>query len=172
MGRQRKFSDLELAEAIKEGLSRPQMCARFQISKQALSKRLKVLNIAVGQSALMGRAEMLLEHALDVRLRFVEISDKIRRTSDLLEERMGDGNGGIDKGLMALYIGAKTEERKQLEFLGKVMENYLKSQHLLAVQQAMVEEIGAESAECAARIKRRLGSLHSSGLLFAGDGWA
>lgn len=172
MGRKRKFSDFELAEAIKAGLSGPQMCAQFQVSKQALSKRLKVLNLSAGRSALLNQGEMLLDHALDVKRRFVEISDKIRRSSDLLEERMEDSEGKLDKGIMALYLATKEEERKQLEFLGKVFENYVKTQQLMAVQQAILQEIGAESAECAARIRRRLGSLNSSGLLFPVDGWA
>lgn len=166
MGRQRKFSNLELVEAIKNGLTGPEICARFGVSKQALSKRAKTLGLAVGRSALLVQGGMLMSHALDVRQRFVEISDKIRRSSNLLEEQLKDDRGKIDKGMMALFISAKEEERKQLEFLGKVLENYFKSQQLLAVQQAIIEEIGAESADCAARIKRRLGSLHSSGLLF------
>lgn len=161
-----------MAQAIKGGLSGPEMCAKFGVSKQALSKRVRALNLAVGKSALMGRAEMLLDHAFDVRRRFVEISDKIRKSADFLEERLEDSNGLLDTKIMSLYLAAKEEERRQLEFLGKALENYLKTQQLIAVQQAIIQEIGAESAECAARIKRRLGSLHSSGLLFQSDGWA
>lgn len=162
---------MELAEAVKAGLSGPEMCAKFGVSKQALSKRVRALNLSVGKSALLCRAEMLMDHALDVRRRFVEISDKIRRSADLLEECLQDSEGNLDPKVMSLYLAAKEEERRQLEFLGKVLDNYLKTQQLMAVQQAIIQEIGAESAECAARIKRRLGSLHSSGLLFQSNGW-
>jgi hypothetical protein len=163
---------MELAEAVKAGLSGPEMCAKFGVTKQALSKRVRALNLSVGKSALLERAGMMLDHAMDVRRRFVEISDKIRRSADFLEERLQDSEGVLDTKVMALYLAAKEEERRQLEFLGKVLDNYLKTQQLMAVQQAIIQEIGAESAECAARIRRRLGSLHSSGLLFQFDGRA
>lgn len=79
---------MELAESIREGLSRQEMCARFGVTKQALSKRLKRINVAVGKSALLSQGGMLLEHALDMRRRFVEISDRIRAAADWLEERL------------------------------------------------------------------------------------
>lgn len=74
--------------------------------------------------------------------------------------------------MMSLYLACKEEERKQLEFMGRMMDSYVKAQHLMEAQRVIIKCIEGESAECAARIRRALGSLHSSGLLFQLDGWA
>lgn len=63
------------------------------------------------------------------------------------------------------------EVRKQLELLAKAAAVLIEGKRMAEVQQAILTEIGAESAECKARIIRRLGGLQSTGLLFAGDGW-
>jgi hypothetical protein len=166
MGRAKKFTDGQLAEALKEGLSGPEICVRFGVTKGALSLRLKQLNLAAGKALMLGQGEKVLANALDVRQRFVEISAKVKESAEMLEGQLKDADGNLDKGVVALYLSHRAEQRKQLEFLGKVMTDILEAQKIAQIQKIILEEIGQESAECRVRILRRLGRLESSGLLF------
>jgi hypothetical protein len=172
MGRTRKVSDYQLREAIEAGLSGPEICAKHGITKSALSQRLSKLKLAASQAALLHQGRELMTQALDVRQRFIEISEAIRQNQELLRGRLLDENGKLDKGVVALLQGALAEERKQLEFVGKVVQEYTNAQRLEATKQRIIETIThACCLNCRPKVIRSLGELNSPGLLFVADGW-
>jgi len=209
MGRSRKFSDLELAEAIKAGLTRQEICARFGVSKSTLCEREKRLNLAASKAALLHQGKELAQGQIDAQAQLLKINQAVHRWIDRLEgvlasrpqqeaaeiiaelkgwerELYGDGDktpltpiiarleklAVVDLEVLDRHIKYVAEGRKQLELMVKAAAELLEAKRLAQVQQIILQEIGAESAECKSRIIHRLGGLTSSGLLFGPDGWA
>ena len=173
MGRRRKVSDYELREDLEAGLTGPEICAKRGITKSALSQRLTKLKIAASQAAILHQGREMINQALNVRQRFIDISESIRANQDLLKARLLDEEGNLDKGMVSLLQGAIAEERKQLEFMGRVMEQIIQAQRLETVKQRIIGTIAnACCLKCRPEVIRSLGSLNSPGLLFVPDGWA
>lgn len=170
MGRQ-KITLLELGDRLRAGKTDQEIGAEFRMSARAVRKRKAGLNLQVSKSAALYQAKVILAQQIDANAQLLKINESVNSTLALLEARIQDKAGGLNHTVVDQQLKAIAEVRKQLELLAKVAADWLEAKRLAAVYQVLITEIGAESAECKARIIRRLGGLQSSGLLFAVDGW-
>ena len=151
-----------------------------EIQQQRIEANEQILKINGIANRWLDNLEGLLESKQEEQLRQL-CADLDTLRPELSEEAADTLLSPIIAGLQKLklydlntldrLVVVMAEVRKQLELLAKAAVALLEGKRLAMVQQAMLEEIGAESAECKARIIRRLGGLQSAGLLFAGDGW-
>jgi hypothetical protein len=85
MPAQRKFTDFELGEALRECQSRKEICTRFGISKGALSKREKQLKLGLARNATMHESGAILKQQIDAHEQLIKINEAGNRWLDNLE---------------------------------------------------------------------------------------
>src|SRR4030042_4829151 len=83
MGRQRTFSDYELGEKLREGLSAPEIAAAFGVQESAVYKRLRARKAAIAQEA-GTHAEEVFAQEMDAGEQLLKINRTATKLLDLL----------------------------------------------------------------------------------------
>jgi predicted transcriptional regulator len=84
MGRAKKISNIELEELVRQGLGVSKIARKLGVTKGAVSKRLKALNVAINQRVVLHDAGQIVEKKLDAIAQLQKINDYANELLDLL----------------------------------------------------------------------------------------
>lgn len=84
MGRRKKISNIELEEMVRQGLGVSKIARKLGVTKGAISKRLKALNVAINQRVVLHDAGEIVEKKLDAIAQLQKINDYANELLDLL----------------------------------------------------------------------------------------
>lgn len=80
----KKLSNIELAQLVRDGFGVSEIARKVGLSKGAVSKRLKALNVAVNQRVVLHDAGKVVEKKLDAVAQLQKINDNANELLDLL----------------------------------------------------------------------------------------
>ncbi len=84
MGRDKKISNIELEELVRQGLGVSKIARKLGVTKGAISKRLKALMVAINQRVVLHDAGAIVEKKLDAIGQLQKINDYANELLDLL----------------------------------------------------------------------------------------
>jgi predicted transcriptional regulator len=163
------FSDGKLKQLVSEGLTVSQISKRLGVSKSAVSKRLRSLNIAMSKEVALVRAGEVVRKELNTVAQLQKINDHANELLDLLmacvngdetakaeaAARLGPvGPGSKDPKELALKC--MQEIRSQLKLQLDIFQALYDVQAIAEFQRSVLEEIKSVEPEIKNRIVQRL----------------
>lgn len=180
MGR-KKISLIQLEQLVREGNGVSQIAKKLNVTKGAVSKTLKKLNVAITKDVALRSAPGVVGKKINA----IEQLEKINRYANELLDLLMAWNRGDDVALQILEsqvrkikigkgedaqeieqykftdprqlaLRAMSEIRGQLEVQMELFKTLYNAEEVAAFQQIVMEEIGLVSPETKARILQRL----------------
>jgi len=189
--RDRKFSDQELSEKLKEGKSLTLIAKELGVTKGSVCKRRKKLKAAIATNATMHYADGIVRQQIDANEQLLKISASANTWLDRLENmrdrKQEEIISGISEEIMDLLPGLRgeiivsrlkalvliekdmvdqvlkflAEIRQQLRFMFEVHEKMVDAREFKEFKDSFLAEIGLEQPEVRDRIIARLQKLQA-----------
>jgi hypothetical protein len=179
--RNSKFTDVELKQLVRKGLSGSEIAKCLGVSKSAVSMRLKALNIALSKDVALRSAAEVVKKELDTIGQLQKINAHANELLDLLmrwnrgdegalqilesqvrKVRIGKGEEAEEvteyrfKDPRELALKAMQEIRGQLKLQLEIFQALFDMQAIQQFQAEVLEIIGSVSPEASEQIIRRL----------------
>ena len=110
----KKISILELEQCLREGNTVSETARKLGVSKGAVSKRLKALNVAVARETSLRHAPEVVEQRIDAMAQLEKINRVIEGELDQIQTELGNATGSERRALQEIQIKHSAEIRKQL----------------------------------------------------------
>jgi transposase-like protein len=167
---QRKFSDYQLEQLVKQGNGVSQIARILGVSKGTVSKRLKQLKVGISKSVTLHHAGEIVKKEIDAASQLLKINDHANELLDLLMvcingedevakqealAKLGSmGPGSKDPKEMALKC--MHEIRSQLKLQLEIFQTLFDVKAVAEFQREVLEAIADASLEVRDRILRNL----------------
>jgi AcrR family transcriptional regulator len=158
----KKITNLELERLLRQGNRVSEIAKKLGVSKGAVSKRVKALNVAITKNVALHHAGEIVERKLDAIGQLQKIND---HANEILDQLMRWIRGGKDAKLDEQFIGkdpremalkAMTEIRGQLKLQLEIFQALYDMAAVAEFQKEVLEAIGNASPETRDRIVHNL----------------
>jgi hypothetical protein len=170
-----KIDDVKLKRLLRDGKTINHCANVFDVSTQAIRKRIKVMDVVVGKSLVLDkpRADKITNEAFDAHAELRKIHGS---ATEMLEKLEAVQRGEVpietlepllgNKGSMGdLQLKCIAEIRKQLSFMHDVHKSLLDMKQVQKFQEIILQEISSVDSATGHKIKQKLIDacvLHSS----------
>jgi hypothetical protein len=149
----KKISLIQLEQLVREGNGVSEIARKLKVTKGAISKRLKALNVAVAKDACLRAAPEILNRKLDAMGQLTRINTLIHKELDQIEEDLAAASATEDRRkLQDQKLKHVGEIRKQLMLLLDITATLYDMQAVAAFQQEVLQAIAAASPQIRDRI--------------------
>jgi hypothetical protein len=151
-----RISLIQLEQLVREGNGVSEIARKLKVTKGAISKRLKALNVAVAKDVCLRSAPKLVDNGLDAMAQLRRINGLINKELDQIEADLEVATAEDRKGLQDQKLKHVAEIRKQLGLVLDIAQILYNADEVKAFQEIAVEEIGNVAPEVKHRILQRL----------------
>ena len=148
----KKISLIELEQLVRQGNGVSEIARKLKVTKGAISKRLKSLNVAVAKDVCLRAAPEILKRKLDAMGQLTKINNLIHKELDQIEEDLETASREDRKGLQDQKLKHVGEIRKQLMLLLDITAALYDIDQVRAFQAEVLQAIAAASPEIRDRI--------------------
>lgn len=159
----RKIALIELEKLVRDGLGVSQIARKLGVTKGAVSKALKRLNVAISKDVALRSAPEIVDQKLDAMGQLTRVNGLINNELDYIEEHISTASGDKRKQLQDQKLKHVAEVRKQLSLLLNIAQTLYNADEVAAFQQIVLEEIGNASPEVRHKILSRLNARRAIG---------
>jgi len=152
----KKISLIQLERLVSEGNGVSQIARKLGVTKGAVSKAIKRLNIAVTKDVALRTAPKIADKKIDAMTQLTKVNDLIHSELNYIQTTIQTTSGTERKELQAQQLKHVAEVRKQLGLLLNIAEALYNAEEVAAFQQIVLEEIGNAEPEVRDRILHRL----------------
>jgi transcriptional regulator with XRE-family HTH domain len=154
--RTKKISNVELEQLVREGNGVSEIARKLGVSKGAVSKRLKALQVSISKDVALRSAPEIMQNKMDAMAQLSHINQLIQNELDYIEETISKAEGDERKQLQDQKLKHVAEVRKQLGLLLNIAQTFFNAEEIAAFQETVLEEIGNAAPEVQHRIRERL----------------
>jgi hypothetical protein len=144
---EKKISNLELERLVKEGNGVSEIARKLGVTKGAVSKRLKALNVAITKDVTLHHAGKIVEKKLDAVAQLEKINQAINVELDRIQEDLKEAKGDGRLALQMIQIKHSEEIRKQLALQLDIFKALYDITAVAEFQKEVLEAIGNASPE-------------------------
>ena len=152
----RKISFVQLERLVSEGNGVSEIARKLGVTKGAVSKAIKRLNIAVTKDVALRTAPKIADKKIDAMTQLTKVNDLIHSELNYIQTTIQSTSGTERKELQAQQLKHVAEVRKQLGLLLNIAQALYNAEEVAAFQQIVLEEIGNVAPEVRDRILHRL----------------
>jgi hypothetical protein len=152
----KKISLFQLKQLVMEGYGVCEIAHKLGVTKGAVSKALKRLNIAVTKDVALRTATKIADKKIDAMGQLTKVNNLINDELDYVQNIIKTSSGTERKELQAQQLKHVAEVRKQLGLLLNIAEALYNAEEVAAFQQIVLEEVGNAAPEVRDKILHRL----------------
>ena len=152
----KKISLIQLEQLVSEGNGVSQIARKLGVTKGAVSKAIKRLNIAFTKDVALRTAPKIADKKIDAMGQLTRVNDLINDELNYIQTIIQTTSGPERKELQAQQLKHVAEVRKQLGLLLNIAEALYNAEEVAAFQQIVLEEIGNAAPDVRDRILHRL----------------
>lgn len=152
----KKISFIKLDQLVRSGKSVSEIAGKLNVTKGAVSKALKRLNVAITKDVAMRAAPKIVDHQIDAMGQLKKINDIINGELDSVNQNIQTATGENRKDLQRQQLEHVAEVRKQVSLLLDISRTLFDAEEVKAFQNIILEEIGRAAPEVQDRIVTRL----------------
>jgi len=152
----KKISILELEQLVREGNRVSDIARKLGVSKGAVSKRLKSLNVAITREASMHHAPAVVEQRIDAMAQLEKINRVIEGELDQIQNELGNATGSERRELQEIQIKHSAEIRKQLGLQLELFRAWYDVKAISEFQIEVLNSIREAAPDVRARILSKL----------------
>ncbi len=162
----RKFDDVKIKRLVAKGYTVNQIADRLGVTKQAVCKRLKQLEVIVSRDTALnpGQAQKIADASFDAATQLMKLHTS---AMDILGRLEAVFDGEADPSTLDTILAGKVapselyhkllaEVRKQLNLCLDIYKAMSDMKEVMEFQRIVIEEIKMEAPECQKRIVDRL----------------
>jgi Mg2+ and Co2+ transporter CorA len=148
----KKISLIQLEQLVREGNGVSEIARKLKVSKGAVSKRLKALNVGIAKDVALRSAPEIVNNKLDAMDQLTRINTLIHKELNQIEESLETASAEDRKTLQDQKLKHVGEIRKQLMLLLDITSSLYDMQAVAAFQQEVLQAIAAASPQIRDRI--------------------
>jgi DNA-binding transcriptional ArsR family regulator len=152
----RKISYVELEQLVRKGNNVSQISQKLGVTKGAVSKALKKLDVAISKDLALRSAPEMVDKKLDAMAQLTRINQLINNELNHIQKSITDASKDERKQLQDQQLKHVSEIRKQLSLLVSIAQALYNAEEIARFQQIVLEEIGNASPETRHKILQRL----------------
>ena len=152
----RTISYIELEKYVRQGLGVSQIARKLNVTKGAVSKALKRMEIGISKDVALRTAPQLADKKIDAMDQLQGINSSIRKELRYLEEQIDSAEHKDRIALQNQKLRHTAEIRKQIGLLLTIVSTMYNVEEIQAFTRIVMEEIGYASPEIKQRILERL----------------
>ena len=153
---QKKISIIQLEQLVREGNGVSQIAKKLNVTKSAVSKALKKLNVAVSKDVALRSAPEVVEKKLDAMAQLININELINNELNYIEENIKTASTKERKELQDQKLKHVAEVRKQLGLLLNIAQTFYSVEEIKQFQEIVIKAIGSVSPELRKEIMHAL----------------
>jgi len=144
---QRKIPIIQLEKLVREGNGVSQIAKKMGVTKGAVSKALKRLNVAISKDVALRSAPEVVEKKLDAMSQLININKLINNELSYIEENIKTASMKERKELQDQKLKHVAEVRKQLGLLLNIAQTFYNIEEVKRFQEIVIKAIGSVSPE-------------------------
>lgn len=148
----RKISIIQLEKLVREGNGVSQIARKIGVTKGAVSKALKRLNVAISKDVTLRSAPQIVKKNLDAMAQLININELINNELSYIEENIKTASTKERKELQDQKLKHIAEVRKQLGLLLNIAQAFYSIEEIKQFRQIVIETIGSVSPELRKKI--------------------
>lgn len=152
----KRISLIQLERLVSEGNGVSEIARKLGVTKGAVSKAIKRLNIAFTKDVALRTAPQIADKKIDAMTQLSKLNGLIHSELDYIQTIIQKSSGPERKELQAQQLKHVAEVRKQLGLLLNIAEALYNAEEVAAFQKIVLEEIGNAAPEVRDRILHRL----------------
>ena len=152
----KKIAFIQLDHLVRSGKSVSEIARQLNVTKGAVSKALKRLNVAVTKDVALRAAPKIVDRQIDAMGQLRKINVLINAELDSINQNIGTAAGEARKALQRQQLEHVAGIRKQVNLLLDISRTLFDAEEVAAFQQIILEEIGRAAPEVQERIVSRL----------------
>lgn len=149
---QKKISIIQLEQLVREGNGVSQIAKKLNVTKGAVSKALKKLNVAISKDVTLRSAPQVVEKKLDAMSQLININELINSELSYIEENIKTASAKERKELQDQKLKHVAEVRKQLGLLLNIAQTFYSVEEIKRFQEIVIKAIGGVSPELRKKI--------------------
>jgi len=157
----RKISFIQLEQLVREGNGVSEIARKLGVTKGAVSKALKKLNVAITRDVAVRSAPKIVEGKLDAMSQLIHINKLINNELDHIEENIQGASEEKRRALQDQKLKHVAEVRKQLALLLDIAQTLYNAEEVAAFQRIVLEEVGNVAPEVRHKILHRLNEVRA-----------
>ncbi len=152
----KKISLIQLEQLVSEGNGVSEIARKLGVTKGAVSKAIKRLNIAFTKDVALRTAPKIADKKINAMTQLTKVNDLINDELNYIQTIIQTASGTERKELQAQQLKHVAEVRKQLGLLLNIAEALYNAEEVAAFQQIVLEEIGNAAPDVRDKILHRL----------------
>lgn len=149
---QKKISIIQLEKLVREGNGVSQIAKKLRVTKGAVSKALKKLNVAISKDVALRSAPRVVEKKLDAMAQLIHINESINNELNYIEENIKTASAKERKDLQDQKLKHVAEVRKQLGLLLNIAQTFYGIEEVKRFKEIVIKVIGSVSPELRKKI--------------------
>jgi transposase len=149
---QKKISIIQLEQLVREGNGVSQIAKKLNVTKGAVSKALKRLNVAISKDVTLRSAPQMVEKRIDAMSQLININNLINSELDYIEDSIQTASAKERKELQDQKLKHVSEVRKQLGLLLNIAQTFYSLDEVKHFQEVVIKAIGSVSSELRKKI--------------------
>lgn len=158
----RKIPIIQLEQLVREGNGVSQIARKLNVTKGAVSKALKRLNVAISKDVALRSAPQIVRKNLDAMAQLININELINSELSYIEENIKTASTKERKELQDQKLKHVAEVRKQLGLLLNIAQTFYSIDEVKRFQEIVIKAIGSVSPELRKEI---IHALHQQGAI-------
>lgn len=159
----RTISYIELEKYVRQGLGVVQIAKKIGVTKGAVSKALKRLEVGITKDVALRTAPKIADKKIDAMAQLSKINQSIHKELKYLEEEIDKSTSQEERiSLQDQKLKHTAEIRKELNLLLSIISTLYNAEEVSAFQRITLEEIGHAAPEVRQRILERLNEIRAT----------
>ncbi len=148
----RIINDSELMRMVRAGMSPKEIAGKYGVGLPAVSKRLKLLKIAVTKDVTLRSAPKLVDNSLNAMAQLQRINQVINGELDHIQQAIASAEGAERQTLQDQRLKHVSEVRKQIGLVLEIAQVLYNVDEVKAFQEEVLTAIGEAAPEIRAKI--------------------